>query len=91
KIADLIDLSGIDGAIVAQLVDELIWLKTNEVQRLRVTGAEQLLGSRFDDTITGGSANEVFAGGEGNDLIHGGGGRDFIFGGAGVDRLYGDG
>lgn len=91
KIADLIDLSGIDGAIVAQLVDELIWLETSEVQRLRVTGAEQLLGSRFDDTITGGRAGEALAGGNGNDLIYGGGGRDFIFGGAGVDRLYGDG
>ena len=51
---------------------------------------ENLIGSKFDDWLTGDSnANEI-NGGDGNDTIHGGGGLDKLFGGEGDDMLYSD-
>ena len=52
---------------------------------------ENLIGSKFDDKLTGDSNNNTMDGGDGNDIIHGGGGVDILKGGNGNDTLYSDG
>ena len=62
------------------------------------SSVENILGSKFDDTLRGdagdnkllGNArNDSLSGRGGNDLLIGGGGVDQLFGGAGTDRLDG--
>ncbi len=59
---------------------------------------EQVLGSKFDDTITGDDGSNRLIGRDGDDLLDGGAGNDVLFGGndndvlvggAGKDRLNG--
>jgi Ca2+-binding RTX toxin-like protein len=50
---------------------------------------EQVLGSAFNDTITGSAADERISGGAGNDTINGAGGIDYIYGDVGNDILTG--
>ena len=55
------------------------------------SGVENLVGSRFGDSLIGDAgANRIF-GGAGDDSLVGGGGSDWLFGGAGADTLIGDG
>jgi Ca2+-binding RTX toxin-like protein len=42
-----------------------------------LSGLEGVVGSRFDDVLTGGDANNTFQAEDGNDTIDGGGGLDF--------------
>jgi Ca2+-binding RTX toxin-like protein len=52
-----------------------------------LTGIENLVGSAFNDILTGdGSANTI-EGGQGNDLIRGGGGDDTLYGGGNNDTV----
>jgi len=50
---------------------------------------ERVLGSDFDDMITGNGGSNTLRGGNGNDVIDGAGGRDFLDGGNGADVLIG--
>ncbi|AFK52466.1 beta strand repeat-containing protein [Tistrella mobilis] len=50
---------------------------------------ENLMGSSFDDRLTGNGGVNVLIGGEGDDVLDGGGGNDSLIGGAGADRLIG--
>lgn len=50
---------------------------------------ENLVGSNFDDFLTGDGGNNRIDGGAGNDLISGGLGNDTLLGGAGNDTLVG--
>ena len=52
---------------------------------------ENIIGSAFDDTLTGDSNNNIIDGGEGADIINGGGGADIINGGGGSDTIDGGG
>jgi serralysin len=51
---------------------------------------ENLIGSKFGDTLIGDSNANTINGGEGSDIIHGGGGFDILEGGDGNDTLYSD-
>ncbi|WP_380787019.1 Calx-beta domain-containing protein [Sphingomonas sp. R86521] len=53
-------------------------------------GIEQLVGSRFDDTLTGDANANILFGEAGNDVLIGGFGTDTLIGGAGNDTLYGN-
>ncbi|MGF7151060.1 Ca2+-binding RTX toxin-like protein [Sphingomonas zeicaulis] len=53
--------------------------------RDRLTAIENLIGSRFADTLTGDAGRNVLDGNGGNDLLNGGGGNDLLNGGAGID------
>ena len=46
---------------------------------------ENLVGTKYDDTLVGNSVVNVLTGGAGNDVLEGRGGADTIDGGAGVD------
>ncbi|MCT4507295.1 MAG: hypothetical protein N4A48_00790 [Tepidibacter sp.] len=50
---------------------------------------ENIMGSRFGDTIKGDDKKNLFKGQDGNDNIYGQGGNDGLFGDAGNDKLYG--
>ncbi len=52
-------------------------------------GVRRVVGSDFDDIITGDEANNIFDGEDGNDTIEGGTGNDTLRGGAGDDFLQG--
>ena len=52
-----------------------------------IQGFANVIGSAFDDTITGNTLANSLSGGEGNDTLEGGGGQDTIDGGAGVNTL----
>jgi ELWxxDGT repeat protein len=55
-----------------------------------LAGIEGVIGSRFNDVITGDSSANRLDGGDGNDQLRGGDGDDILIGGLGDDRLYGD-
>lgn len=66
----------------------------------RLLNVENIVGSNFDDTITGnasanellgGAGNDSIEGGSGDDQLEGGAGADIINGGAGNDRIVGGG
>lgn len=52
-------------------------------------GIEEVLGSRFDDTIIGDDADNYIEGNEGDDSLSGGGGRDNFRGSEGNDTIDG--
>lgn len=53
-------------------------------------GIEHLVGSKFNDTLTGNIAANILDGGAGNDVLAGGAGNDILLGGAGSDTLKGE-
>lgn len=48
---------------------------------------ERVIGSGFDDVITGGAGDDYIEGGAGNDKLYGGAGNDTLYGGDGDDLL----
>ncbi|MEX0367111.1 MAG: beta strand repeat-containing protein, partial [Ruegeria sp.] len=54
-----------------------------------LTSIEGVIGSAFNDDLTGDSGNNVLFGGGGNDTLRGGNGEDTLTGGAGNDVLVG--
>jgi Ca2+-binding RTX toxin-like protein len=50
---------------------------------------ENLLGSQYNDTLTGNAVANILNGGAGNDVLSGGAGNDTLMGGAGKDALTG--
>ncbi|HYD37092.1 MAG TPA: M10 family metallopeptidase C-terminal domain-containing protein [Allosphingosinicella sp.] len=55
-----------------------------------LSGFESLIGSNFNDELTGDAGNNGINGGAGVDEINGGDGNDTLFGGAGNDTVNGD-
>ncbi|MHC8291310.1 retention module-containing protein [Pseudomonas sp. XS1P51] len=54
-----------------------------------LTAIENLIGSNFDDKLTGDHNSNIITGGLGNDVLNGGGGDDFLIGGPGNNTLTG--
>ncbi len=50
---------------------------------------ENLAGSDYDDTLTGGAGDNIIAGYQGNDTIRGGDGNDTLFGNSGGNAITG--
>lgn len=63
---------------------------TGDAQGDTYTNIQNLIGSAFDDTLTGDDANNTIDGGAGNDIITGGLGTDTLSGGDGNDQLSDD-
>jgi Ca2+-binding RTX toxin-like protein len=55
----------------------------------KLIGIEQVLGTKYNDTITGNEDHNFLNGSDGADRLDGGKGRDDLFGGAGKDTLIG--
>ena len=56
----------------------------------RAINAQNIIGSRLDDSIIGSRYDDTIKGGRGHDIIKGGAGDDIIIGGTGNDKLYGE-
>ncbi len=54
-----------------------------------LVGIENIVGTAFDDSITGDNAANLLDGGDGSDSLSGGLGNDTLIGGVGIDRIYG--
>jgi len=54
-----------------------------------LTKIENLIGTSFNDTLTGSIGTNILNGGSGNDTLSGGDGNDLLIGGAGKDSLIG--
>jgi Ca2+-binding RTX toxin-like protein len=54
-----------------------------------LTGVEWLVGSMYNDTLTGDASSNRLDGGVGNDRLTGGTGDDTLIGGVGADSLDG--
>ncbi len=54
-----------------------------------ILNIENLVGSKFDDVLTGDAGNNTLNGGAGKDILHGGAGADLLIGGSGADVLDG--
>ncbi|WP_438943899.1 beta strand repeat-containing protein, partial [Pseudomonas sp. N8] len=54
-----------------------------------LTGIENLVGSNFNDTLTGDAGSNRIDGGLGHDVLNGGGGDDLLIGGLGNNTLTG--
>lgn len=65
-------------------------LNQGEAAGDRLSSIEVVIGSRFDDRISGGSGYELLQGGAGNDVLRGGNGNDTLVGGLGADFLIGN-
>jgi Ca2+-binding RTX toxin-like protein len=60
-----------------------------EASRDVLTNVENIIGSVYNDTITGDGAANRLTGGDGTDVLSGMGGNDYIYGGNGADRMTG--
>jgi len=56
----------------------------------KLISIEGAIGSNYDDTIIGNSADNNIIGNAGDDTIHGKGGNDWLIGWTGSDTIYGD-
>nr|WP_292931714.1 peroxidase family protein [Novosphingobium sp. PASSN1] len=54
-----------------------------------ITGAENVIGSAFNDSLTGTAANNTLSGAAGSDTLNGAAGNDTLAGGLGNDTLTG--
>ncbi|MBL4645736.1 MAG: tandem-95 repeat protein, partial [Rhizobiales bacterium] len=84
---DQVDYSASDAAIEIDLSTQAGF--GGHAQGDMLDGIESVIGSSFDDEITGADESESLFGGDGNDVISGAGGNDILSGGAGLDILSG--
>ena len=78
---------GINANLATGLVDKSLTSPIIALDTLR--NIEGVIGTYFDDTLTGGVNNDVLSAGDGNDVLDGGAGDDMLNGGNGNDKLTG--
>jgi Ca2+-binding RTX toxin-like protein len=85
------DTATYDGAAAGVTVSLSVTAAQNTVGAGTDTllGAENLVGSSFDDRLTGDSGDNRLEGSGGNDVLNGAAGNDLLIGGVGADRLDG--
>ncbi|MBE9261343.1 calcium-binding protein [Microcystis sp. LEGE 00066] len=64
-------------------------LTPNGIRNFVATDSYNIVGSNFNDTLTGGGVADTLFGGDGNDILDGGGGADTLHGDNGDDTLLG--
>jgi Ca2+-binding RTX toxin-like protein len=84
---DLASYASSKAGVVASLMNPA--LNTGDAAGDSYNSVEGLIGSQFDDTLTGNLANNTLRGGIGNDTLSGLFGNDVLAGGAGDDHLDG--
>jgi Ca2+-binding RTX toxin-like protein len=84
--SDTVDFSGSPRAVRVSLVRGTATGQGSDT----LAAVENVIGSMFDDLISGNALANVLLAGDGNDVIRGGDGGDQIDGGDGNDQLFGD-
>lgn len=69
--------------VVANLANRAV--NTNDAAGDSYSSIENLIGSRYNDSLTGNAYANVLRGGTGRDRLEGGGGKDTLEGGSGAD------
>jgi Ca2+-binding RTX toxin-like protein len=69
-----------------EFADGSVWTADDLQQKI---GEQPIVGTAWDDYLTGWSSNDVIKGGAGNDVIEANGGNDLLEGGRGNDMLDG--
>lgn len=83
---DTVDYSAAAGAVTINLATNVnSGLAAGQI----LNDVEAVVGTAFDDSLTGSEAPERLVGGSGNDLVNGGAGDDTLGGGEGDDTLTG--
>jgi Ca2+-binding RTX toxin-like protein len=82
---DVVDYSPVAAAVSASLASGTASGNGNDT----FSGVENLIGSRFNDSLTGDAGPNSIGGGNGNDDVRGGGGADVATGGSGNDDVRG--
>ncbi|MGO4527210.1 Calx-beta domain-containing protein [Microvirga sp. 2MCAF35] len=85
---DTADYTSSSGPVTVDLSQATTVATGGDAQGDRLISIENLVGSRFDDSLTGGAGRNDLYGGVGNDTLVGGA-EDSLWGGAGNDRLVG--
>lgn len=86
--AVMIDLQSGHFSNIGQTVPTAGLTHTNTLAIAQGCTIENILGSPYDDELTGNSANNSISAGAGNDVIISSAGEDTLIGGAGVDHVY---
>lgn len=74
------------GPVVVNLADGMAH-SDGDRGKDQVSGVENVIGSGFDDSLTGDSLSNSLEGGAGDDLLNGGSGDDALLGGTGRDTV----
>jgi serralysin len=85
---DTADYSAATGAVTVNLFRD-VEQNTGSAGRDTLIRIENVIGSAFDDTLTGSKIANTLNGGGGDDALVGGDGKDRLIGGGGVDTLTG--
>ena len=88
KGTDLADYSGANAAVAVNLDNKANDGVAGEKDNV-LADVEDVLGSDFNDVLTGSKRANQFEGGDGNDRLTGKAGADGLIGGRGADRLIG--
>jgi len=80
---DTVDFSNAKGGMTVNLNQHTAVGMGND----EVTSVERIIGSHFDDNLTGNKEANVLEGGDGNDTLRGLGGSDTLTGGEGHDTF----
>jgi Ca2+-binding RTX toxin-like protein len=81
--SDTLDYGDASNAVHVDLADHTATGEGSDA----VNGIENVVGSPFDDELTGDAAANILAGGDGDDTIDGGEEADTLVGGAGTDTV----
>lgn len=84
---DTVDYSVLGSHVIVDLADS--YLNDGAAYGDTLTSIENIVGTNYDDRVSGNTAGNHIYGGLGNDTIYGQTGRDQIYGGDGNDRLHG--
>lgn len=87
---DGVDTTSYAVATAAVVVNLLTGTATGGGGADTLSNFENILGSNYNDTLTGNTSANRIEGGSGNDTIRAGDGNDTLYGGIGNDTLYGD-
>lgn len=85
---DMVTFTDATSGLIVDLV--LPGQNTGEAALDTLVSIEDVIGTNFDDSLRGDSANNTLYGGGGADYLYGRDGNDALFGGAGDDTLFGN-
>jgi Ca2+-binding RTX toxin-like protein len=80
---DTIDFSGAQRSVSVNLNSH----RASGFGQDKIVGIEEVVGSKFDDKLTGDHGSNALFGGDGDDILRGGQGRDVLDGGEGRDTF----
>eukprot|EP00831_Metopus_contortus_P035798 TRINITY_DN28472_c0_g2_i1.p4 TRINITY_DN28472_c0_g2~~TRINITY_DN28472_c0_g2_i1.p4 ORF type:complete len:641 (-),score=199.44 TRINITY_DN28472_c0_g2_i1:101-2023(-) len=80
---DTLDYSTSSAAVVVSLAEQAA--SGGDAQGDTLAGFEAVIGSNYNDTLTGDAGNNTLKGGAGTDVLTGNAGADILDGGSGVD------